>query len=358
MPDDPRKAKGPSPGRAPRGRNRRAISLALQGGGSHGAFTWGVLDRLLEDGRFDIEGISGTSAGAVNGAVLAYGLATGGADGARALLEQLWTRVADRAQYGPFQPTPWDRMTGNPNLDASPIYAAFDLMTRMVSPYQFNPFDWNPLRDLLDDLIGFDTLRALAKPRLYVSATNVTRGQLKIFAGEELSIEALMASTCLPFLFRAVEIGGKAYWDGGYMGNPTLYPLIHACDARDVVVVQINPIRRPDVPMMPTDIIDRMNEISFNSTFLREARAMGLINRLLEERELDEKSCGLRPVYLHMIGDEAAMDELTASSKLNADWSFLERLFRIGRARADQWLEDCASDLGKRSTFDAGEMFV
>lgn len=339
-------------------RRRRTVSLALQGGGSHGAFTWGVLDRLLEDGRLGVEGISGTSAGAVNGAVLAYGLAAGGNDAARRLLAQLWERVAESARLGPFQPTPWDRFTGNPNLDASPTYAVFDLLTRITSPYQFNPFDWNPLRDLLADLIDFDVLRRAKRPRLYVSATNVTRGQLKVFAGDELSIEALMASTCLPFLFRAVEIDGEAYWDGGYMGNPTLYPLIHACDARDVVVVQINPIRRPEVPMMPTDIIDRMNEISFNSTFLREVRAMGLINRLLEERELDEKSCGLKPVYLHMIGDEAAMDGLSASSKLNADRAFLERLFADGRARADQWLEDCAPELGKRSTFDAGALFV
>ncbi|NNG05851.1 MAG: patatin-like phospholipase family protein, partial [Inquilinus sp.] len=221
----------------------RVVNLALQGGGSHGAYTWGVLDRLLEDGRLSFEGISGTSAGAINGALLICGLAKGGPDGARALLEELWTRVGEQAAFAPFQPTWADRLTNNPNLDNSPAYIAFDMMLRLASPYQFNPLDYNPLRGLLTGMIQpIETLHASDPPRLYVSATDVLNGRLKVFEGEELSVEALIASACLPFLFQAVQIKGNAYWDGGYMGNPTLYPLIHSCEARDIVVVQINPI--------------------------------------------------------------------------------------------------------------------
>jgi len=353
---------GAAPGedRAPLGgrRARKRISLALQGGGSHGAFTWGVLDRLLEDGRFTVEGISGTSAGAVNGAVLAHGLRGGGPERARALLGELWTRIADRALLSPFQPTWWDRLTGNPNLDASPAYAIFDAMTRVVSPYQFNPLDFNPLRDILDAMLDMSVLQGPGDPKLYVSATDVTEGRLHVFQGESLSIDALMASTCLPFLFKAVEISGRYYWDGGYMGNPTLYPLVHECEATDIVVVQINPIRRPDVPMTPTAIMDRINEISFNSTFMREVRSMGLINRLIDEGRLDGPACGLRPAYVHMIGAEEEMDRLTASSKLNADWGFVRDLFDLGRETAGGWIEETAGALGRRSTFDPGRFSI
>jgi len=339
-------------------RRRRPVSLALQGGGSHGAFTWGVLDRLLEDGRFAIEGISGTSAGAVNGALLAYGLHQGGTERARDLLGALWRRIAERALVSPFQPSWWDRMTGNPNLDASPAYAVFDAMTRLVSPYQFNPFDFNPLRDILEALLEMPALHGRTAPRLYVSATNVTEGRLHVFQGQDLSVDALLASTCLPFLFKAVEIDGRYYWDGGYMGNPTLYPLIHDCAARDILIVQINPIRRPDLPITPTAILDRINEISFNSTFMRELRSMGLINRLIEEGRVDGPACGLRPAYVHLIGAEDEMDRLTASSKLNADWGFIRDLFALGRETTSAWLDAHGADVGRRSTFDPGHVSI
>ena len=356
-------AKTPKTGKAAGGGKKaapagRVVNLALQGGGSHGAFTWGVLDRLLEDGRLSFEGISGTSAGAINGALLICGLAKGGPEGARALLEELWSRVGEHAAFAPFQPTWMDRLSGNPNLDNSPAYVAFDMMLRLASPYQFNPLDYNPLRGILTELIDPNTMRASRQPRLYVSATDVLNGRLKVFANDELSIEALLASACLPFLFQAVQIEGSSYWDGGYMGNPTLYPLLHSCAAQDVVVVQINPIHRPDVPMTPTAIIDRMNEIGFNSTFLRETRAMALINRLLEERKLDPETCGLKPIHLHLIGAEAEMSRYTTSSKFNADFSFIMDLHALGRETASAWLDDPYDSLGQRTTFEAGALFI
>ncbi|HYD30555.1 MAG TPA: patatin-like phospholipase family protein [Azospirillaceae bacterium] len=335
----------------------KTVNLALQGGGSHGAFTWGVLDTLLADGRIDVEGISGTSAGAMNGAVLAYGLATGGRETARELLEVFWRRVSGQFTWGPIQPTLFG-LTGNPNLEYMPLYAGFDMMIRVMSPYLFNPMDYNPLREILTGVIDFKTLREIQAPRLYVNATNVSRGKLRVFAGPEISVEALMASSCLPFLWQAVEIEGEAYWDGGYMGNPTLYPLIHACNARDVLVVQINPITRESVPMTPTAIVDRMNEISFNSTFLREVKALELINRLLRQTGVEEGECGLRSVFLHLIGDEEHMRHYTVSSKLNTDYGFICHLRDLGRDSARLWLDRNFERIGQESTFVVDSMMA
>lgn len=334
----------------------RQINLALQGGGSHGAFTWGVLDALLEDGRYGFEGISGTSAGAINGAVLVCGLAKDGPEGARQLLEDLWLEISRQSAFGPFQVDWLGRLSGSPNLDSSPAYVAFDLMMRVASPYQFNPLNWNPLRDVLTKLVDIDCLTQCQQPRLYVSATNVAKGRLRVFAGPDISIDALLASACLPFLFQAVEIEGEHYWDGGYMGNPTLYPLIHACEARDVLVVQVNPIERDGVPRTGTAIMNRVNEVSFNATFMREARALGLINRLLEENQLQSGQVGLRPMYLHMIGKEAEMGHFGASSKLNGDLGFLRELFGLGRAAAIEWLAEDAEHVGHRSSFEVGSL--
>ncbi len=341
---------------AARKRSPQRINLALQGGGSHGAFTWGVLDALLEDGRYEIEGISGTSAGAVNGAILTCGLAKGGRDGARQLLEDLWVEISRRSAFGPFQSDWLGRLTGSPNLDVSPAYVAFDFMMRVASPYQFNPLNWNPLRDVLDKLVDIDCLCQSQLPRLYVSATNVTKGRLRVFAGNDITIDALLASACLPFLFQAVEIDGEEYWDGGYMGNPTLYPLIHACEARDVLVVQVNPIERDDVPRSGTAIMNRVNEISFNATFMREARALGLINRLLAEHQLTDGQSGLKPMYLHMIGKEAEMGHFGASSKLNGDLGFLRELFALGREATAEWLATDAEHVGRKSTFEVASL--
>ncbi|HYC02779.1 MAG TPA: patatin-like phospholipase family protein [Azospirillaceae bacterium] len=336
----------------------KRINLALQGGGAHGAFTWGVLDRLLEDRRLDFEGISGTSAGALNGALLAYGMATGGREAARELLDRLWHRLAGSNVLSPLQPTWMDRWTGNRHLEGSPFYAGLDLMVRVMSPYQFNPLGLNPLRHALTGLVDFDVLRGLAAPRLYVSATNVTRGKLKVFSGDELSPECLVASTCLPFLFQAEEIGGEHYWDGGYMGNPTLYPLIHECRSADILVVQVTPLARPEVPTQTTAIVDRVNEISFNSTFLRELRAMELINRLIRGHKLSEAEAGVRAINLHMVAAAEEMAALGVSTKMNNDLAFLLELRGMGREAASAWLETSFDRVGVESTAELGNAFV
>ncbi|MEM1399416.1 MAG: patatin-like phospholipase family protein, partial [Pseudomonadota bacterium] len=273
---------------------------------------------------------------------------------AQRLLGDFWRQMSSQNVFSPFQPTWFDRIWGNHNLENSPVYNTLDAFSRMVSPYQFNPFDFNPLRDLLGGLIKPEELQAADRPRVFVSATDVLEGRLKVFTGKELGIEALIASACLPFLFQAVEIGGRHYWDGGYMGNPTLYPLIHSGESRDIIIVQINPLKREDVPVSPIAIVDRMNEISFNSTMMREARALGLINRLLAEGHLDEKNCGLRPMNLHRIAAEKEMADLTASSKLNTDWGLIEDLFNLGRETTDRWLDDNFKAIGKEATFDIG----
>ncbi|HYE50698.1 MAG TPA: patatin-like phospholipase family protein [Azospirillaceae bacterium] len=336
----------------------KTVNLALQGGGSHGAFTWGVLDRILEDGRLGFEGISGTSAGAVNGALLAYGMLTDGREGARELLYRLWRRLAKTTVFSPLQPTLLDRWTGNPHLDHSPIYAGLDLMVRVMSPYQFNPLGLNPMRNIIQGLIDFEVLREAADTRLYVSATNVTRGTLKVFSRGELSAECLIASACLPFLVQAVEIDGEYYWDGGYMGNPTIYPLIHDCRASDVVVVQVTPIQRPELPTTPTAIVDRINEISFNSTFLRELRAMELVNRLVKSQKLTEEEAGVRAINLHMVSAADRMAALGTSSKLNGDWGFLTELRDLGRAAAQDWLDGTFERIGRESSVELGRQFV
>ncbi|WP_225889843.1 patatin-like phospholipase family protein [Indioceanicola profundi] len=336
----------------------KTVNLALQGGGSHGAFTWGVLDKLLEDGRLGVEGISGTSAGAVNGALLSYGLLTGGRETARELLHRLWRRLAKANAFGPMSPSWLSGLTGDPHLDCHPVYAGFDLMIRMMSPYQFNPLGLNPLQDVLCGLIDFDVLRKATGIRLYVCATNVTQGKLKVFTGAELSSDCLLASACLPFLFQAVQIDGEHYWDGGYMGNPTIYPLIHDCTARDILVVQVTPVERPSVPTTPTAIVDRVNEISFSSSYLRELRSVELINRLIAEGRLTAEEAGMKPVHLHRIEAEERMARLGVSSKLNADWGFLTELRDLGRDCAARWLEQRYDSVGTESSYEVGRFFV
>ncbi|MBV8534802.1 MAG: patatin-like phospholipase family protein, partial [Alphaproteobacteria bacterium] len=246
--------------RAAKGRaGVKTINLALQGGGAHGAFAWGVIDRLLDDERIEFEGISATSAGAMNAAVTAYGLTVGGRDGARAALAVFWRRISDAAPLSPLRPSPFDKLLDRHSMDSNPAFLFFDLMTRVLSPYQFNPFDFNPLRDVLEASVDFEVLRAGNVVKLFLCATNVRTGKVKIFENAEITPSAVLASGCLPFLFRAVEIDGEPYWDGGYMGNPAIFPLIYGCQSADVMIVHINPITRDAVPQTATDILNRLN---------------------------------------------------------------------------------------------------
>jgi NTE family protein len=331
------------------------IELALQGGGAHGAFTWGVLDRLLEDDRIRIEGICGTSAGAMNGAVVADGLDRKGREGAREALHRFWSGVSRAARFSPFQRTPLDRLHGRWTLDASPAYIFFDIAMRLVSPYQLNPLNINPLKDLIADLVDFEHVRHAEGIKLFVAATNVRTGKLKIFRREEMTADMVMASACLPFAFQAVEIEGEAYWDGGYMGNPALFPLVEQCRSRDIVIVQINPIHREKIPCTASDILNRINEISFNSSLIKEVRAIALLKRVIEAENLEEEF--YKHALLHRINADVELEPLTVSSKVNGEWAFLKHLHDVGYRTTSAWLDENYHALGKRSTLDIDSVY-
>ncbi|MBO0346643.1 patatin-like phospholipase family protein [Roseibium sp. CAU 1637] len=327
----------------------KPVNLALQGGGAHGAFTWGVLDRLLEDDRLWIEGVTGTSAGAMNAVVLAAGFQQGGRDGAREKLEEFWKAVSESAAFSPIKRSPLDMALGQWSLDFSPSYLAFDLISRFSSPYEFNPLNINPLREVVEAVVDFERVQACDNLKLFVAATNVFTGKIRIFREKEVTLDAVMASACLPHIFQAVEIDGEPYWDGGYMGNPPLYPLFYSTKARDILLVQINPVERREVPKTAREILNRQNEITFNSTLLRELRAIQFVTRLLEENKLSEDQ--YKRIYMHRIaGDE--LKPLTSSSKANAEWAFLTELKEIGRRSAQTWIDTHQQDLGKRNTID------
>jgi len=341
-------------GRKPQ-KNRKRINLALQGGGAHGAFTWGVLDRILEDGRLEIAAISGTSAGAMNAVALADGYTASGTDGAREKLEGFWRTMSDAARLSPIQRTPIDMLMGNWSLDNSPGYHLMDTMSRLFSPYQLNPMNMNPLRDLLVDCVNFECVRDCRKIGLFISATNVETGRVKVFDSHRLTADMVMASACLPFVFQAVEIDGVPYWDGGYMGNPALFPFHSESDTADIIVVQINPIERKGAPRTAQDIQNRLNEISFNSSLLKELRAIDFVDRLVREGKLD--AAQYRRERVHIIENQDALKPLGASSKMNAEWAFLTFLRDMGRETAAAWLERHYGDVGERSTVDLRAMF-
>jgi NTE family protein len=324
------------------------IDLALQGGGSHGAFTWGVLDRLVEEPRLRIAGISGTSAGAMNAAVLADGWTEGGAEGARASLEKYWRRVSRAAAFSPLQRSPLDRFMGRWTLDASPAYIAMDLMSRLLSPYDLNPLGVNPLRKILAESIDFDRL-ARSPIKLFITATSVRTGRGRIFRNGEITADVLLASACLPTMFRAIEIDDESYWDGGFAGNPTITPLVRESDAHDTILVQINPTERPEPPRSAADILNRLNEISFNSPLAKELRMIALLRQVADPGT--GEGARWANMRTHRIKTEM-LAQLGASSKLNAEWDFLSMLCAEGRRAASEFLDTHGDDLGKRSTAD------
>ena len=334
----------------------KRINLALQGGGAHGAYTWGVLDRLLDEDRLEVEAISGTSAGAMNAAVFADGMGRGGREEARRALDNFWTNISQAAQAGPLQPTPFDRFAGGWNLDHSAAFLAFDMLTRMVSPYQLNPMNLNPLRGVLGRSIDFRRLEGCRAVKLFISATNVKTGKVRVFQSGEITAEALLASACLPFLFQAVTVDGDPYWDGGYMGNPAIFPLIYGTQSQDVVIVQINPLGCDRVPTTAAEIMNRVNEISFNSSLMREMRAISFVTDLIDEQKLDSNS--YKRINVHWIEAEKQMRGLGVSSKLNARMDFLLHLKAIGRKAADDWLAGHFDHIGHRSTIDIKEKFL
>jgi NTE family protein len=326
----------------------KVVNLALQGGGSHGAFTWGVLDRLLEDGRLAFEGITATSSGAVNAVVLADGLAAGGREGAREALRTYWRKVSDLSARGIFMPSLIDKGSPEFGLEHSPGFMFFEPMSYFASPYQMNPFNYNPIRDLLAAAIDFERVRSQTVLKLFVCATNVQTAKVKIFVHGELDVARVLASTCLPLLMQAVEIDGEYYWDGSYAGNPAIFPLVYECKARDIVLVHITPAERPDVPKTSTAIMNRMQEISFNTALIREMRTIAYVNGLIAGGSME----GAKSLLVHIIEAEDIVRTFSWSSRLNADWDFLTHLHKMGRTRADNWLAANFDSLGVESTID------
>ncbi|MEI4262268.1 patatin-like phospholipase family protein [Roseovarius sp. D0-M9] len=341
---------------------KKRINLALQGGGAHGAFTWGVIDRLLDEDELDICAISGTSAGALNGAAFKSGWVEGGREGARAALDWLWGQMGaiDDERMPPWM-TGWmpQGLFGTGVMSTAPEYslpvAMSDALARVMSPYAYGPFYSNPLRRVVDKF-SYDKVCAAQPPFLSVCATNVRSGKIRVFEGEAIGADALLASACLPTIFQAVEIDSEFYWDGGYTGNPALFPLYLPELPADIVIVNINPLDRPDLPRSPQEIQNRINEISFNSSLLRELRAIDFVQRLLDAGRVDDSS--MKRLLVHMIADDALMAELSVATKLAPNPYLLSRLKSAGRVAADSFLAAHWDDLGNRGSTDLRAMFA
>jgi len=331
----------------------KKINLALQGGGAHGAFTWGVVDHLLADGRLEITGISGASAGAVNAVMIADGLMRGGPEEARKRLADFWRAASAGGSLPPMQRAVADHMLSMMPFAATPVQSWFQTMSQYFSPYELNPFDINPLSDLIARMVDFERLRNCDLD-LFVSATNVHTGRLRIFARDKITAEAVMASAALPFMFRAVEIDGIPFWDGGYLGNPAIFPFLHATETDDVLVVQINPVSRPTTPRSSAEIINRLNEITFNSALISELRSMDFVNQLIDDGHLSRGSGKnqFRKLNIHRIHLGGLGTRLSASSKMKTDYEFLELLHRAGQRAARRFLDQHFDAIGTHGTLD------
>jgi NTE family protein len=335
---------------------KKQVGIALQGGGAHGAFTWGVLDRLLEEDALDAEAMCGTSAGALNAVICAYGLHLGGAEKAKELLDKLWRKISQTGGYM-FKPGIFDKTYGNGDIYNSPGYMFFNAVSQVFSPYNFNPANYNPLRDILTDLVDFKELQLYNKKKLFICATNVKTNRAKIFSNKDITVDALLASTCLPQLFQAVEIDGEYYWDGGYMGNPPIFPIITNTSVKDIVLVKINSININSVPTTARDISDRVNEISFNSSLINEMKLIHYRNELIRNGILKSDNKTNREIFVHTISGYNALSQLKYSSKMNVSLDFLLDLKEKGRQIADNWLKTDFPAVGLKSTFDVEEHF-
>ena len=331
----------------------KSINLALQGGGAHGAFTWGVLDQILSDERLSIEGISGSSAGAINAVMLADGLARGGRAEAQKRLADFWRELSSNGKLPGLQRAVTERLLSFMPLEGSPVQAWFDALSHYFSPYDVNPLNINPLKDLIDRFVDFDALRA-SDLQIFISATNVHTGRVRIFSREKITAEAIMASACLPNLFRAVEIDGVPYWDGGYLGNPVIFPFFGTTKTEDVLVVQINPVERDSTPTSSREILNRINEITFNSSLIAEYRAIDFVTRLIDQAKLPR---GIGPgqyrrINVHRILLDRFGTHFDASSKLSTDYDFFEMLRVSGKRAARRFLDEHFDDIGHKSTVD------
>ncbi len=339
----------------------KPICLALQGGGAHGAFEWGVMDALLEDGSVEIKAVTAASAGAMNAAALAAGLAENGVEGARAKLEAFWREINRSGGLNPFgSSSVWAQAISPPAwLQSSPLFSAAESMATAFSPYQFNPLNLNPLRDALSRTIDFDLIRARSPIQLFISATQVRTSKAVVFNAAELDLERVLASACLPYLFQAVTIDGEDYWDGGYLANPPLWPLFYQDTPDDVLIVNLNPFRRPETPRAAGDIMDRLNEITFNASLVAELRAVAFVQKLIDEALLTPAGrARYRRVRLHALKADALLSDLSFASKFNTEWSFLIELKDRGRRAAHAWLKACYDKVGVDSSIDVRAEFL
>jgi NTE family protein len=332
----------------------KRINLALQGGGAHGAFTWGVLDHLLTDERLSIEGISGTSAGAVNAVMLADGLARGGREEAQKRLADFWRAASSTGNVPAMQREVLQRLLSFTPLEGTPVQAWFNAISRYFSPYDVNPLNINPLKDLIEHYVDFDALHACRDLQIFISATNVQTGRVRIFSREKITADAVMASACLPLLFRAVEIDGVPYWDGGYLGNPVIFPFFRTTNTEDVLVVQINPLARHETPTSSSEIMNRINEITFNSSLIDEYRAIDFVARLIDQGRLPRGTGPgeYRRINVHRIVLERFGTHFDSFSKLSTDYDFFEMLRLSGKRAARRFMDEHFGDIGKRSTVD------
>lgn len=325
------------------------LNLALQGGGAHGAFTWGVLDALLADGRFSFEGVSGTSAGAMNAACLAHGLMVGGRDGARAALAEFWTAVA--------RSSPFDQSKTPAGL--APAMKMMLQWTEHLSPEQLNPLDLNPLRDIIGKQIDFERLRRESPVKLFIAATHANSGKLRIFREHELTVDSLLASACLPTIHRTVMIDGEPYWDGGYSANPAVFPLFYECRTDDILLVLLTPLHYSETPESAQDIRVRLRELAFNATFLREMRMFAHLREQVGGAWLPINAFiqRMNRLRFHAISADALLGALPAESKLTVNLEFLEALRDDGRSHAEAWLKEHGTAVGRRPTLDLGKLF-
>lgn len=329
----------------------KTVSLALQGGGAHGAFIWGALDRLLEEERLVIEGISGTSSGAINAALVADGMAAGGREGARAKLEQFWRVISEACEARRRKRFALPRPGKGGALDLSPAKMFYQIMHRLLLPYDFDAETMDPLRSAITEVIDFERVQNSTEIKLFVNATDVLATTMRVFENHEITADVICASSCLPFLFRPVEVDGDFYWDGSFMGNPALYPLVYDCKSSDIILLQTSPFGKPKLPKSAAEIIERITELSFASTLVRELRTIAHLNELVDAGSVKRRA-GLTRTNMHIISATRDMERFQATSKFHAHWTFFEDLRDVGRAAADRWLEEHFDSIGVKSTAD------
>ncbi|WP_297800316.1 patatin-like phospholipase family protein [uncultured Brevundimonas sp.] len=336
---------------------RKPVCLALQGGGSHGAFQWGVLDRLFEDDRIEVTAVTAASAGAMNAAALVTGLEQGGNEGARASLDKLWLEVNRSGGRNVFGSSgQWLQSLTKQWVSDNPLWQAGQTLAMSMSPYAFNPFNLNPLKRVVETAVDFEAVRA-SKVQMHIAATAVQSGKSRIFETAEITPQVLMASACLPHVFQAVRIDGQDYWDGGYLANPALYPLFEDRQPHDILLLPLNPFRRDDTPQQSADIMDRLNEILFNAPLVAELRSIAFVQKLMEEGRL-ERGDGWKDIRIHAIPADEWLGDLSLASKMDTEWGFLTSLKESGRKAADQWLENCFERVGKSTTIDLQAAFL